>query len=222
MADTAGGRIPIRNLVLVPAVITLGITLLRLVGELMRWSETLFNRSAGGGFAIVGIVWLVPVFGVYFALKLAAMGHRPARLGRAIGLITLGLLILPVTVALGRVLQLAPGRGWILLFTVGSLIGLGVAYQGWPALGGTLVAYGLAARIPVAVIMLLAILGNWGTHYELGPPDFPAMAPLAKWVWIGLVPQMTLWMAFTVIVGGLVGSLAVAVMRRGSRNPTIA
>ena len=222
MTDTAGGRIPIRNLVLVPALITLGITLLRLVGELMRWSETLFSRRAGGGFAIVGIVWLVPIFGVYFALKLAARGERP-RLGRAIGLSTLGLLIaLPVTLALGRSLHLAPGQGGILLFAVGSLVGLGVAYQGWPALGRTLVAYGLAARIPVAVIMLLAIFGNWGTHYELGPPDFPAMAPLAKWVWIGLVPQMTLWMAFTVIVGGLFGSLAVAVTRRGSRNPKVA
>src|SRR3990170_4153445 len=111
MADTAGGRIPIRDLILVPAVITLVITLLRLVGELMRWSETLFNRSAGGGLAIVGIVWLVPVFGVYFALKLAAMGERP-RLGQAIGLSALGLLIaLPVTVALGRALHLAPGAG---------------------------------------------------------------------------------------------------------------
>jgi len=221
MADTAEGRIPLRDLILVPALITLGITLLRLTGELMRWSETLFSRRAGGAFAIVGIVWLVPIFGVYFALKLAARGERP-RLGRAIALGVLGLIIaLPFTTALGRSLHLGQ-QGWILLFAVGSLIGLGVAYQGWPALGGTLVAYGLAARIPVAVIMLLAILGNWGTHYELGPPDFPAMAPLPKWVWIGLVPQMTLWMGFTVIVGGLVGSLAVAVMRRGSRNPTVA
>src|SRR3990172_9861836 len=38
-----------RKLILVPAVITLAVTLLRLVGELQGWSEGLFNRSAGGG-----------------------------------------------------------------------------------------------------------------------------------------------------------------------------
>ncbi len=52
------------RLILVPAVITLAVTLLRLVGELQQWSSALFNRSAGGGGAIVGIVWLVPVFGI--------------------------------------------------------------------------------------------------------------------------------------------------------------
>ena len=54
------------RLILVAAVITLAVTLLRLVGELQQWSSALFNREPGGGGAIVGIVWLVPVFGIYF------------------------------------------------------------------------------------------------------------------------------------------------------------
>ena len=45
----------VRQLILVPAVITLGVTLLRLVGELAGWSPALFNREAGGGGALVGI-----------------------------------------------------------------------------------------------------------------------------------------------------------------------
>jgi len=60
-----------RRLILAPALITLGITLLRLVGELNRWSPALFNREAGGGGALIGIVWLVPILGVYFALRLS-------------------------------------------------------------------------------------------------------------------------------------------------------
>jgi hypothetical protein len=60
----------------------------------------------------------------------------------------------------------------------------------------------------VAIVMFVAILGNWGTHYELGPPGFPEMSAIPKWFWIGLVPQLTLWMAFTVIVGSLFGGLA--------------
>jgi hypothetical protein len=66
----------LRSLILVPAVITLAVTLLRLVGELLRWNPTLFSREAGGAGAIVGIVWLVPVFGGYFAWKLVQAGDR--------------------------------------------------------------------------------------------------------------------------------------------------
>ena len=54
----------IGKLILVPAVITLAVTLLRLVGELQGWSPTLFNRGDRPfSRALVGIVWLVPVFG---------------------------------------------------------------------------------------------------------------------------------------------------------------
>ena len=70
------------RLVLVPAVITLAVTLLRLVGELQNWSSTLFNREAGGGGALIGIVWLVPIFGVYFALRLAREGEGPGKVLR--------------------------------------------------------------------------------------------------------------------------------------------
>jgi hypothetical protein len=89
---------------------------------------------------------------------------------------------------------------------VAALAGIAIGYQAWPALGRVLVAYGLAARIPVAVVMLIALAAGWGTHYEKGPPDFPAMGMLATWFWIGAVPQFTVWMAFTVLVGILIGS----------------
>jgi hypothetical protein len=88
----------------------------------------------------------------------------------------------------------------------------------WPALAKVLLAYGLLARIPVIVIMLLAIFGNWGTHYELGRPDLPPLAPpLVKWLVIGLAPQLGFWVSFTVVVGLLFGSLTAALAaRRGS------
>ena len=53
----------IGKLILAPAVITLAVTLLRLVGELQGLSPALFNREGGGLGTFVGIVWLVPVFG---------------------------------------------------------------------------------------------------------------------------------------------------------------
>jgi hypothetical protein len=105
---------------------------------------------------------------------------------------------------------------------VTSVVAVVVALRAWPELGRVLVAYGLAARIPVAIVMLIAILGDWGTHYDVPPtPDFPQMAPLVKWFWIGFLPQMTVWMAFTVIVGMLCGLIAVAIAYRGrTHQPT--
>src|SRR5689334_10425159 len=86
----------IKKLILVPAVITLAVTLLRLLGELMHWSTTLFNPAPGGGGAVIGIAWLVPIFGIYFALKVAGSGERPAGVGPAIGYAFLGFALLPV------------------------------------------------------------------------------------------------------------------------------
>jgi hypothetical protein len=84
-------------------------------------------------------------------------------------------------------------------------------------------AYALAARIPVALLMLVAMIGNWGTHYELGPPDLPPMGLFAKWVAIGLFPQLTFWIAFTIVVGTIFGSVAAMIGRRAqSAAPAVA
>jgi hypothetical protein len=78
-------RLSIRRLIVVPAIITLFVTLLRLVGELQRWSPKFFSREAGGAGALVGIVWLVPIFGIYLAIRLNQAGHGPISRARAIG-----------------------------------------------------------------------------------------------------------------------------------------
>jgi len=210
-----------RKLILVPALITLGVTLLRLTGELLHWSKAFFNPEPGGGGALVGIAWLVPVFGFYFGWKLAKAGLAGPT-GPAIGFALLGLLIMPIggftAVKLGMSQQSLTLLG---VFVVLSIIGAVIAYRGWPALGRVLFAYGLAARIPVALVMLAAMLGNWGTHYDVAPPDFPAMSTLAKWVIIGLVPQMTIWIWFTIAVGALLGAIAAALTGR-ARRPAMA
>src|SRR5712691_7636972 len=185
--------VSIKKLVLVPALITLAVTLLRLTGELMHWSKALFNPAAGGGGAIVGIAWLVPVFGIYFGLKMAGAGLAPAAVGPAIGYSLLGFAVVPAlgfaAVKLGG---LSPqGFGLFAVLIVLAIVGAVIAYRAWPALGRVLLAYGLAARVPVAIVMLVAILGNWGTHYDVTQPNFPAMSPIAKWLLIGLLPQLT-------------------------------
>lgn len=210
------------RLVLVPGIITAAVTLLRLVGELNHWSRSLFNPDAGGGLALVGIAWLVPIFGIYFAKKLQPSGQAGSG-WRAVGFAALAIVAFAaVSVAVPAIAGLDPNQPTIAafgLFVVGAVIALAIAYYGAGALGRVLFAYGLAARIPVILVMLLAILGNWGTHYDVPPPGAPEMGVWAKWLFIGVVPQLTLWMAFTVAVGAIFGGLALVVAERRRTAP---
>ncbi len=203
----------VRRLIFVPALITLAITLLRLIGELQHWSPKFFSREAGGAGAIVGIVWLVPIFGIYFAIKLSRAGEGPSSRGRAIGLALAA--VVAEFVLIFAVSKLSPSIvATIILINLVSFISLWITYRGWPELGKIEVAYALAARIPVAVLMFVAMAANWGTHYELGPPGLPQMSLVPKWLLIGLLPQLSLWIAFTVIVGSLFGSIALLFQKR--------
>ncbi len=133
-------KIDYGRLILIPALITLGITLLRLGAEFMDLPSWLANKKVGGVGALIGISWLPPFLGVYFALRLAE----------------------------------SRGKLW------------------WNLLK-TLVLYGLAARIPVIIIMGFAIYGNWGTHYDAFPPGSLSQATPAVKFWLGAVATQVVW-----------------------------
>lgn len=221
-------RVSIGRLILWPSIITLAITVLRLVGELQHWSPRLFNPEAGGGGALVGISWLPLIFGVYFAIKLVGAGEEPPSASRAILLPVLGLVLVVGAAAASTVISKTPTTGtidyasWVqslIIINIAALVAIIVQRYCWPALFKTLLAYAFAARIPVALIMLVAIYKNWGTHYDVAPmPEFPAMHWFMKWLLIGAVPQFVIWIAFTVIVGGLVGGITGAIARRRTRT----
>jgi hypothetical protein len=196
-------------------VITLVITLLRLTGELQGWSTLLFNPAPGGGAALVGISWLPFLFGPYFAWKLARGGKGPRRPWTPAGPALLGIVL--AVVVFGAVQALKLGVGAILAAFLVSLAAAFIPWKSWPELGKLLLAYALAARVPVVIVMLAAIFGNWGTHYDALPPDPPpdlvAMGPLGRWFFIGFIPQLTIWIAHTILVGTLVGAIVVALAR---------
>lgn len=219
MSDSTLGRHG--RLILIPALITLAVTVLRLVGELQQWSSTLFNREAGGGGALIGIVWLIPIFGIYFALKLARAGEGPGRIARGLGLCVLAFVVMVLSGVGATAAGLDPNsRATLVVFVVAAIVSGLIAFKAWPALGRVLLVYGVAARVPVAIIMLVAILGQWGTHYDVPPsPEFPAMAPVELWFWIGLIPQMTIWISFTLLMGTLFGLLAAGIAARGQQSP---
>src|SRR5262247_256109 len=72
-------------LVLVPALITLLVTVLRVVGELQNWGPTLVGSKRGGGEGgLIAITWLMFVFGAWFGFRLQRGGAGVERRGRAL------------------------------------------------------------------------------------------------------------------------------------------
>jgi len=53
----------------------------------MQWPRPLVDSDLCGK-AILGVVWLVPVFGIYFAVKLSHAGNAPQRFARLLVLAT--------------------------------------------------------------------------------------------------------------------------------------
>jgi len=209
--------VSITRLIMVPALITLGITILRLLGELQHWHRPWVDSAAGGGGALIGISWLPIIFGPYFAVKLLMDGNAPQSLGKAVGFAFLGLLVafgamwlLQATFSHPSILSLA---AFVL-----SLVAAFIPRIGWRSLGNALLAYAFAARIPVLVVMYLAMRGNggagWGTHYDVTDPMFANLSFLKKYFDEAVLPQMTMWIAWTTIVGSLFGVAAASIARR--------
>jgi hypothetical protein len=184
MAIRSTNRTALFNLILVPSVITLAITLLRVTGELRHWSPTLFNSTPGGGGALVGITWLVLVFGVYFALRLASEGNGPASVGRSIGMAVFGLVVM----ACGGFVSAAPQVNIPGKLVIGLLLfvaAIALQFRTWPALSKVLL-----------------------------PPVFPETGFWMRFGQTVLVPQLIFWIAFTVVLGTLFGSVATAIRGR--------
>lgn len=194
------------SLITVPALITLAITVLRLVGELQHWPAALFSTAAGGGSAIVGISWLPIIFGPYFAMKLAGAGDGPSSPGKAIGFAVLSLVVYVLsgfwfasTFSHPSYVTLLP----LLLMLVSAFIpGIG-----WGSLGKTLVAYAFAARVPVLIVMFIAMRAGWETHYSRVSAEFANVGFARQYLYEAFLPQMTLWIAWTAIVGSLLGGI---------------
>jgi hypothetical protein len=216
MADfPPGRRSSIFRLILVPGILTLVVTLIRLLGELQHWPKALFNPVAGGAWSIIGITWLGPIFAVYFAVRLESGGQGPASAWRAIGCAILAVIVIIVLAYLGSVQHMQRSfTGRLIYIWLVIVIAALLTLPGWPALFKAMVAYGYAARIPVAVLMFFAFRGHWGTHYDALPPDMPpGYGFWGKYLMLGFFPQLIFWVGYTVVSGMLAGGITAAVFR---------
>ena len=207
---------PVLTLLLWPTLLTLAVTLLRFAGEWRGWSPEYFSRLPGGGLSPLGITWLAPLVGFTFGWRLERAGVRSPSPATAFGLPAAALVVGPLVAALGGRLLKTSWTSNLALWAVVSVGVAAVAFAAWPALGRVLLAYAYAARIPVVLVMAVAIWKSVGTHYDLPPPDFPALPPLRRWLWISVLPQMTIWVAWTMATGAVGGALG---WQAASRRP---
>jgi hypothetical protein len=217
--------LPVLRVLRWPALVTLGVTLLRLVGELRDWSPDWFSRLPGGGLSPIGIAWLVPFVGLYCGWQLQRLGFRTPSPWLALG-VPIGALALSPT--LPWLANRMHATSWTLhlgLWAISSLFVAAAAASVWLPLGRLLIVYALLARAPVVLVMGVAMWRRWGTHYDAVPPGFPSMTIVQRWLWIGLLPQATIWIALTIAVGAVFGVLGCWLAPRipgrdgGSRAP---
>ena len=211
--------VSIGKLIVIPAVITLVLIILRLIGELQHWPKPWVSSAAGGGGAIIGVFWLPLIFGPYFAWKLAAAGDGPASAGKAIGMSALGLVVL---LAGGVAFGIGLSKHMVPLIVLGFLLALASALVprlGWRSFGNALLAYAFAARIPVLVVMFIAMSANggqgWGTHYDVAGPGFVVTSFAQKFIDLAFFPQMSLWIGWTAVIAGLFGTIVTAIFHPG-------
>ena len=97
-----------------------------------------------------------------------------------------------------------------------TLAALGALLQlpPWRSLFKVLLAYGYAARIPVAIVMALATSADWQSHYSAAALG---ESKLEMYFFAAFIPQLVWWVAFTIVVGSLFGTLATAMV--GGRPP---
>jgi hypothetical protein len=219
-----GSSLSIGKLIAIPAIFTLVITILRLVGELQHWPTPWVNTTAGGAGALIGISWLPLIFGPYFAWKLAAAGEGPVSSGKAIGMSLLGLVVLVLG---GVAFGIGISKHLVALILAGFVLALGSAFVprlGWRSLGNAMVAYAFAARIPVLIVMYIAMSANggqgWGTHYDVAGEGFIVTSFAQKFIDLAVFPQMSLWIGYTAAIGGLLGSIVAAIFQPGRRAAT--
>jgi len=223
MSDKKPGLL---SLVLIPALLTLGVAILRLVGELQGWDPLWFDNHAPGHEdqqpGLVGITWLVPIFGLYFGIRLRRLHGQPARPGKAALLLLIGGVLLAggffALIELGLVGMPdaeSPEEPFGLPYILGlAAVSMLIMLIGSGRLGVLLLVYALLARLPIVAITWLALQNeDWDTHYSK-LPDGTILPEGTSPLMFLVTPQLTIWIAFTLLVGGLFGCLGAVLAKK--------
>jgi hypothetical protein len=208
------------GLLLWPSVLTLALSVARLVGQVQGW----LPPTSGGAMHPLGIVWCVFVFGAWFGWRLSR-AHLGPRVRRPWAWALAALLALAGTV----MWQFRPFLGagtddatfQQLRVAVMVIVGVALAagalmFVVWPRLAWLMLLYGLGARGTVVVLTILAKQQGWNTHYtKFGPSGIER--DMADTIVSASFAQLGGWVPFTIVGGVLAGGIVLAT-RRGPQQ----
>ena len=209
-----GSNVRVLPLLLVAAILTLVVTVVRLIGELNSWDARWFATGPGGDQSPFGIIWLVPVFGFMFGRRLAHGGRPPfvaSFFVPAFGLVAL----LGAGAYLLKTFEGAELRTWMGYFVYAGPILALLALFAWPRAFLVNLGYALLARIPVVVIQYLDIKNGWQTHYGKVHPKAGLDVTADDRLMMLTLAQGTIWVPFTLLLGGASAALGAATVRKG-------
>lgn len=199
------------RLLLWPSLITLAVSIARLVSEVNGW----LTNASGGRLLPLGITWCIFVFGGTMAWRLARAGEGPRRrlpwlwallaLLAATGTVMWG--FRPLLEADRSEATFALVREAVLRGVIVAIVGGLAMFAVWPRLAWTLLLYGLGARATVLAFTWLAKLQGWDTHYtKFGPPGIERDS-MAETMTSAAIAQLGFWVPFTMIGGMVAGGL---------------
>lgn len=213
--DTTSG---VGRTILIAGLLTLLISLVRLVGELQHWSPKFFPAVAGGQGGFVGIVWLIPIVGFLVGRKLKQLGKGP---GSSVFVLVAVLLGLGAIGGLGyqsmQFEEAAKVKQFFLYVIYGAAGGALLVLLAWPRAFLALLGYGIFARGPVIGIQYLMIHLNGDTpktHYELAHPKMGVMTAAERAQGL-MLAQAGIWIPLTIILGALFALLGAFTARAG-------
>ena len=231
MSDKAGRS----RWVVVPLILTLVILLVRWYGERSGASTAFFGTEPGGmqspleeGDPMpswVGIFWLMPILGIYFAFRMVRSGQVPESKGKALLFSLLGFAAVAGVLELFKSLLEAEERQgtnfalWAMPVVVVVLwsVALLLVRRGWAGLFGLMCLYGFGARILVVAVPLIEawLDPERNTHFEKPHPSVPAdLSDFTNLFYLSLA-QLGMWIPLTIAIGGLCGAVTALVVPRG-------
>jgi hypothetical protein len=195
----------------VTAMLTLVVTVVRLIGEYNHWDADWFSTEAGSRFNPFGIVWLIPVVGFLLGRRMSQSGGVPRFVtGFFVPMFSF------FAQLIASVLVFANLEGDELLAAShyiywGSWIASLLALFAWPRAFVVLLIYAISARAPVIWIQYLDIQNGWQTHYGRVRDVMGSMGADER-LWVLNYAQIGWWIPFTVTLGcgfAAIGALTV-------------
>ncbi|MFT7536064.1 MAG: hypothetical protein ACI85K_002018 [Hyphomicrobiaceae bacterium] len=187
-------------ILLVAAILTLAVTIVRVIGECNQWDSFWFSPEPGSPLNPFGIVWLVPVFGFLFGRRLSQSGGAP-RFVTGFFVPMFGFFaIMGAAFAIGAQFEGQEMLRALTYFLYGAPVLSLLALFAWPRAFVALLAYGIVARVPVMLVQYLDVQNGWQTHYGRLHPKLGVLAADDR-IWLLTLAQAGLWIPFTITLG---------------------